>query len=88
MGVQMFPHGGVVSEHLGAAFVWAGDGPRHLVKSLLLGFDPADRDEQSVGLTGRDQSYYRAKSANCFGSERSSPGIPPTGIFFPVMYSV
>ena len=26
---------------------------------------------------------YLAKSANCLGSERSNPGIPPTGIFFP-----
>ena len=26
---------------------------------------------------------HRAKSANCLGSDRSRPGIPPTGIFFP-----
>ena len=31
---------------------------------------------------------YLANSASCFGSERSSPGIPPGGNFFPVMYSV
>ena len=28
-------------------------------------------------------SWYLAKSASCLGSERSRPGIPPTGIFFP-----
>ena len=26
---------------------------------------------------------HLAKSANCLGSDRSRPGIPPTGIFFP-----
>ena len=29
-----------------------------------------------------------AKSASCLGSLRSTPGIPPGGSFFPVMYSV
>lgn len=30
---------------------------------------------------------YLANSASCLGSERSMPGIPPGGSFFPVMYS-
>ena len=31
---------------------------------------------------------YRANSANCLGSLKSRPGIPPGGSFLPVMYSV
>ena len=42
VSVQMFPHSGVVSEHLAAAFVRAGDGSGDLVKSLFLRFDPAN----------------------------------------------
>ena len=32
--------------------------------------------------------FYLANSANCLGSDKSRPGIPPGGSFFPVMYSV
>lgn len=30
---------------------------------------------------------YLANSASCLGSDRSMPGMPPGGSFFPVMYS-
>ena len=40
MGVEVLPHRRVVAEHLRASFVRTRDGAGHLVKSLLLWFDP------------------------------------------------
>ena len=35
-----------------------------------------------------NSNNYLANSANCFGSLRSKPGMPPGGNFLPVIYSV
>ena len=85
----MLPHGGVVAEHLRASFVGTGDCPGNFIKSFLLWFYPTgwynNNNNNNVKINIK---LYLAKSANCFGSDKSKPGIPPTGIFFPVMYSV
>lgn len=70
-------------------------------KCLLLAEVPAEQDykppirhkKHSWQHSGTSYDYknvlitYLANSASCLGSERSMPGIPPGGSFFPVIYS-
>lgn len=42
---------------------------------------------KNLGCRNTNSLTHLANSASCLGSERSIPGMPPGGSFFPVMYS-